>query len=217
MFIYYPSCNFQKLFPETARRVRAYMNTQDDVKVAGCCHITNGLPTADDVIVTVCMSCYRLLMEMRPDCRVISLYEFLMTREDFPYPDLEGQEMFLQDCFRARGSHELHEAVRSCLRNMHVSYTEAQPARDEADYDGSFLLHAPYPQNQTEAPKYFLEYLPGQLNIMPEEKWQGYYEERARTFGDTPVVLYCNTCTTSLRQGGAKAVHIAELLFPKEE
>lgn len=215
MYYYYPSCNFQKFFPDTARRIRAYLSAQADVTIAGCCHVTNGLPAAGETIVTVCMSCYRLLREMRPDCRVISLYEFLLTRKDFPWPDMQGQEMILQDCFRARGCHELQEAVRNCLHNMHVSYEEAEPSRDEADYDGSFLLHLPNAQNQGEAPHYFTEYLPQHLHVLPPEKWPDYYAERARTFSGKPVVLYCNTCTTSLKQGGADAVHIAELLFPE--
>ena len=60
MYIYYPSCNFQKNFPEVAKKVRAYMETQADVKVAGCCHVTNNVPQEGDIIVTVCMSCIQL-------------------------------------------------------------------------------------------------------------------------------------------------------------
>ena len=140
MYIYYPSCNFQKLFPETAKKVRAYIETQPDVKIAGCCHKTADAPQAGDVIVTVCMSCMRGLDEVRAD---ISLFERLLTREDFSWPDLRGQVFTLQDCFRARGKHDLHRAVRECLNRTGATVVEMPMNRDEETYDGTFLLHAP--------------------------------------------------------------------------
>ena len=33
MYIYFPSCNFQKQFPETAAKIRSYMDSQPDVTV----------------------------------------------------------------------------------------------------------------------------------------------------------------------------------------
>lgn len=213
MYIYYPSCNFQKNFPEVAKKVRAYMETQADVKVAGCCHVTNSLPQEGDVIVTVCMSCMRVLDEVRADIKGISLFEFLLTRKDFPWPDRKGETWALQDCFRARGKHELQDAVRECLKNTGCETLECPPNRDEADYDGSFLLHEPYPQNLQEAPKYFAEYLPQHVTVMPKEEWPLYFKARAEKLPTDKVVTYCNVCTSSLKEAGAEAKHLAELLF----
>ena len=214
MYIYYPSCNFQKLFPDTAARIRDYLSTQPDVRIAGCCHLTHDLPGPGDTIVTICMSCMRGLDEIRPNIPGISLFELLLTRSDFVWPDQSGEAVTLQDCFRARGKQELHKAVRECLRRMNMSVAELPENRDAADFDGSFLLHAPYPQNVREAPRYFGEYLPGHLIPLPEEAYPEYFRERAARFGSGRVVCYCNTCTTALRQGGARAEHLAELLFP---
>ena len=213
MYIYYPSCNFQKNFPETAKKVRAYLQTQEDVKIAGCCHVTNSLPQEGDIIVTVCMSCMRLLDEVRPDVKGISLFEFLLTRKDFPWPDRKGETWALQDCFRARGKHELQDAVRECMKNTGCEILECPPSRDEADYDGSFLLHAPYPQCVKEAPKYFSEYLPEYVTVMPKEEWPTVYAKRAEELPSKDVVTYCNVCTSSLAEAGANAKHLAELLF----
>ena len=213
MYVYYPSCNFQKLFPETAAKVRAYLETQADVKIAGCCHVTNDVPQAGDVIVTVCLSCMRGLDEMRPDIEQISLFEFLLTREDFAWPDFGGEAVVLQDCFRARGKTGLQDAVRECLRRSGAKIIELANNRDAADFDGSFLLHAPYPQNQAEAPRYFRDYLPAQLHILPEEQWPEYYRAHAAGYPEGRVACYCNTCYRGARNGGAEAFHLAEALF----
>ena len=214
MYIYYPSCNFTKAFPETAKRVRAYLKTQDDVRIAGCCHKTNNLPEAGDTIVTVCMSCMRGLMEMRPDCAHESLFQLLLTRKDFSWTDLSGKSFVLQECFRARGMHDVHEAVRECLRRTGAEVTELAANRDLADFDGSFLLHDPYPQNMSEAPAYFADYLPHHVTPLPREAWPEVYRTQAERYGSLPAVGYCNTCVRGAREGGAEAYHLAELLFP---
>ena len=213
MYIYYPSCNFQKLFPDTARRIQAYFETQPDVKIALCCHKTADWPQAGDVIVTVCMSCMRTLAEVRPDVRAISLFELLLTRDAFSWPDLRGQVFTLQDCFRARGLHDLHAAVRECLVRTGATVVEMPMNRDEETYDGTFLLHAPYPQSIREAPRYFGEIVPRFATPMPEAEWHGVLEAHAKAYTTRRVVGYCNTCVTGARQGGADAVHLAQLLF----
>ena len=214
MYVYYPSCNFQKFFPETAARVCAYLEGQGDVRIAGCCHATYGLPSAGDTIVTVCMSCMRGLDELRPDVPQISLFEFLFTRTDFPWPDLGGEGFTLQDCFRARCKRGLQDAVRTCLERANARVIEMPHNRDEETFDGSFLLHDPYPQNLREAPDYFGVCVPQFVTALPEEKWTDFFREHAKLYSPGRVVGYCNTCVRSAREGGADAAHLAELLFP---
>ncbi len=214
MYIYYPSCNFRRLFPATAARVREWMQTQPDIRMAGCCRVTDGLPADGDTIVTVCMSCMRMLDEVRPEIPQISLFELLLTRPGFPWPDLRGRRFILQDCFRARGRHALHEAVRACLRHTGATVMELPANRDEADFDGTFLLHEPYPDNIRRAPRYYVDYLPQHLTPIPEAEWTSRMQACAARFAGGTAVGYCNTCVDGLRRGGADAVHLAELLFP---
>lgn len=213
MYIYYPSCNFQRLFPDTARKVRDYLETQSDVVIAGCCHKTATIPQAGDVIVTVCMSCMRVLDEVRAEIPQINLFEFLLTRKDFPWPDLAGEAITVQDCFRARGKHSLQTAVRECMRLMRGVPVEMPRNRDEEEYDGPFRFHDPYPQNMQEAPRYFAEYLPTMVTPVPEAEWPERFMEHAKQYTTHRVVCYCNTCTTSAKQGGADAMHLASLIF----
>lgn len=213
MYIYYPSCNFQKLFPEAAGRIRGWMKTRRDVVVAGCCHSAYTLPEEGDTILTVCMSCGHILAELRPEIPRKNLLEYLLDQPDFAWPDLGGEAVTLQDCFRARGSHALHKAARECLRRMNAEVVEMPRNRDEEEFDGSFRLHEPYPQNMKEAPRYFAAYLPQYVTPVPEAQWPALFREHAASYATRRVACYCSTCTTAAREGGAVAVHMAELAF----
>ena len=213
MYIFFPSCNFQRLFPETAQKIRAYMETQEDIRVAGCCHKTRDIPQAGDVIVTVCMSCMRGLAETRPDIPGINLFEFLLERPDFAWPDLGGEEITVQDCFRARGKHALQDAVRECLLQANARPIEMPGNRDEETFDGEFIYRGPSKVISEEAPAYFKEYLPPHLIPLPKEKWSEAFRAKVEKYNTKRVVCYCNTCFTGLREGGADVYHLAQLLF----
>ena len=213
MYIFYPSCNFQKRFPETAAVIREYMQKQKDVRIAGCCQKTFDLPKEGDIIITVCNSCMHLLNELCPGIPQISLYEFMLGRTDFVWPDYKNTEMTIQDCFRARGMHALQDAVRTCAQKMHIQYVEMKDNRDGEMYDGSFLLHEPYPQNMRDAPKYFAEYLPPYTTPMPKEQWPEVYRKQAEKYTTEAVLGYCNTCCASLKEVGVQVYHLAELIF----
>ena len=213
MYIYYPSCNFQRFFPDTAKKIRAYLGSQSDVKIAGCCHRTDALPQEGDTILTICMSCMHVLEERRPDIPGMNLFQYLLQKEDFPWPDHEGRIVTIQDCFRARGYHELQDAVRECLKRMHIEIVEMPHNRDEETFDGSFLLHPPYPQNMEEAPKYYAQYLPSHVTPMPEEEWIQVYRTQAAKYETECVVTYCNSCRNGLKEAGVSVFHLAELIF----
>ena len=213
MYIVYPSCNFIKFFPDTAERIRAYLNTQDAIMIAGCCHLTNDIPKDGDIIVTICMSCMRGLDEIRPDIPQISFFEFMLTRNDFQWPDLQGEEITIQDCFRARGKHMLQDSARACLKLCNAVPVEMDNNRDEETFDGNFLFHDPYPINMKEAPRYFSEYLPQHINVIPENEWPQALSKHAALYRTRRVACYCNTCTMGARSGRADAVHLASILF----
>ncbi len=213
MYIYYPSCNFTRFFPETAKKIREYLKTQDDVKIVSCCKKSQDVPKEGDTIVYVCMSCLRLLDEMREDIPKMSLFEFLLTRDDFEFPDCQNEKITIQDCFRARGVHSLHDGVRECMKKMNIDIVEMPNNRDEEEYDGNFRFHPPYPINMEYAPKYFAEYLPTMVTLKPEDKWQDAYKEQAKKYTTDKVICYCNVCVNSIKEVGVDAYHLAQLIF----
>ena len=214
MYIVYPSCNFVKYFPDTADRIKTYLETQEDVRIAGCCHLTSDIPSDDDIIVTIGMSCMRGLDEIRPDIPQISFFEFMLTRKGFKWPDLHNEKITVQDCFRARGKHSLQDSVRRCLELCNAIPVEMDNNRDEETFDGSFLFHDPYPINMKEAPIYFSSYLPMHVTVKPESEWLNSFKNHVSLYRTKRVACYCNTCTTGALSGGADAVHLASLLFP---
>jgi len=215
MNVYYPSCNFQGLFPETAARIRKYLLTRPDAVIAGCCHKTQDLPGSGDTILAVCMSCMLCLRETRPDVPRRSLFEYILEDPDFRWPDLSDRTFVLQDCFRARGMHALQDAVRACLARCGARILEMPGNRDEEEYDGGFRYHLPKEAPLKDAPKYFGETLTPYLTLHDESEWTERFREHARLYQGHSVVCYCNTCTSSAKQGGADAYHLAELLFPE--
>ena len=78
----------------------------------------------------------------------------------------------------------LQDAARECLRRMGASIVEMEHNRDEEEFDGSFRLHAPYPQNMQEAPRYFAEYLPAMVTPVPKEEWTERFREHALSYCD---------------------------------
>ena len=86
--------------------------------------------------------------------------------------------------------------------------------RDEETFDGSFLLHEPYPSNMKEAPRYYAEYLPAHVTPLPKEEWPEVYRAQAAKYTTDQVVCYCNTCYSGPKEVGVDIHHLAQLLFP---
>ena len=122
MYIFYPSCNFKKFFPETATRIREYLATQKDVYYADCCHKTNDIPKSGDIIVTVCMSCLHGLAELRPDIEQISFSEFMLTRIDFTWPQMVLPAIIVCGCNSAA---YMSEVIRSGIQAIDKGQMEA--------------------------------------------------------------------------------------------
>ena len=124
MKYYFPSCNFTRLRPETSERIKAFMAARG-VRVVGCCRPGHRAVSGwNDTVITVCETCSIIIGENRPAAKVISLYEFIDSLPDFPFPDYKGGRVTLQDCYRAKAKDAEKAAVRSVLRKMNVEIVE---------------------------------------------------------------------------------------------
>lgn len=216
MKYYFPSCNFTKLRPATSEKIKAFMESAG-VRVTGCCRPGHkALSGWNDIVITVCETCSIIIGENRPAARVISLYEFIDSLTDFPFPDYKGQRITLQDCYRAKAKDAEKAAVRNVLRKMNVDVTELPGKPEEINFDGSFLFGPMRPDNYTLAPRRFAEIKKDMQPKSPEEI-RAWLKEYCRRFTTERVACYCNSCLTGLEQGlpeGKSVVHVAELLFP---
>ena len=216
MKYYFPSCNFTKLRPETSEKIKSFMATKG-VRVVGCCRPGHkALSGWNDTVITVCETCSIIIGENRPAAKVISLYEFIDSLPDFPFPDYKGERITLQDCYRAKTREAEKAAVRSVLRKMNVEIVELSGTEEEINFDGSFLFGPMRPDNFTLAPLRFAEIKKDMQPKSPEEI-DAYLKIYCQRFTTERVTCYCNSCLSGLVQGlpeGKQAVHVAELLFP---
>jgi hypothetical protein len=121
--------------------------------------------------------------------------------------------MFVQDCWRARGRAEEQAAVRELLRRMNVRVLELPDSRDKTDFCGVSLLRPAPPRNLKLAPKRFVEKAAGKFMPHSADEQKRLMTDYAARFAGNEVVDYCHYCHEGLLLGGAKAYHLAELLF----
>lgn len=206
--IYFPSCNFTKASPETAKKLRAYM--KEKMPVAGCCRCDKTPYPPGDTALYFCQAC-RETLEQKPENRLVlqNLFVWLNAQEDFPWPDRRGLTVNVQDCWRDRNHPEIFEAVRSCLRKMGVSILEMEENREKSVFCGNLHFEPRLPENRA-----LVESRPGvPLYDYTQEEQARLFSEQAKKLTASLAVTYCNRCTAGLLLGGANAVHLLDLLF----
>lgn len=212
MIWYLPGCTTTALHPEAAAKLKAYV-MRDGMPEAPCCKDEDVSVLRDgDTVITCCTNCDLMLAERLPKVRIISLYEYLLGVPDFPWPDLGGSRMTLQDCWRERHNTAIQDAVRACLKKMNVSVIELPDDRERSTYCGVWLNTPITPANLKYAPKTFGEirdkYLVLLSDVEKREKMQAY----AENWPTQEVVIYCNGCERGVRLTDKTPRHMVELL-----
>ena len=215
MQYYFPSCKFTQMKPQTSEKIKSFMESAG-VRVAGCCRPGHkALAGVGDTAVTICETCSIIIGENRPAAKVVSLYEFIDSLAEFPFPDYNGERITLQDCYRAKEKEAEKAAIRSLLRKMNVEVVELPGTEEEINFDGSFLFSAIKADNLALAPRRFAEIEKDVTPKTPEET-DAWLKEYGRRFTTDRVACYCNSCFAGLAQGlpeGKSVAHVAELLF----
>lgn len=214
MYAYFPSCNFTQASPDTARALRQYLADVHAVQTIGCCRPGHKKLSEEDTALTICQSCSAIIRE-NTRAKEESIFPFLEKDEHFPWPDYHGEEITLQDCWRAKGKHPLHEAVRAILKKMNMNVVELDENRDRSLFCGVFRYNPMREANLQIAPHYFAEEMEGQLELHTPEEQQHLMDENRKRYHTARVAAYCNSCLRGLQQGGVRAVHVMDLMFPK--
>ena len=205
-----PSCKFTENHPQTSGRLSAWLSGRG-VNVLGCCKASLGRFAAGDTVLFACLSCMLITEENSPSASVRSVWEYLLEQPDFPWPELNGERIAVQDCLRARDRPRLRAAVRECLRRSGAEVVEL-PARGETScFDGTFLMNPIAPVTMNAAPKAFTG-LSRFVEVLPPDEQTARMKAYAASLPDVRVAAYCNGCEAGLKRGGAKVVHLLELL-----
>ena len=209
-YTYFPSCNFTAAFPEVSKKLKSYLSTKG-VDIGTCCRLTQSKLTPNDNLITICFTCSAITSENNPETHQISIWEYLLSI-DFDWPDYHGEEMVLQDCFRARNKPEVYNAVRECLRRMNITIIELEENKDKTMFDGTWLYNPQIESNLKNAPIYFNDIQDNYTNIKTNEEQLNLMKQHVTLYKDKKVVDYCTACHKGILLGGGNAIHILELI-----
>lgn len=233
---YISGCVFTAKFPETSRAVQEYVRSRHGIQVVRCCvpnynvqgfseqmraeyrGAWDAIPAcADfapgDTVYSVCHNCSAILEETKPEVNIKSIWELILSDEDFAYPDYHGQTITLQDCWRAKDRAEEQEAVRKLLQKMNFDVRELPENRMNTDFCG-ISVYRPAPKRNLEmAPHRFVENAAGKFIPHTKEQQISLMQEYCKQFTTEKVVAYCHYCVEGLELGGVDVKHLGSLLF----
>lgn len=204
MLTYFPSCNYTKANPKSAIKIRAYL--KEKMPVAGCCRIDKREFTPDDQALIVCQACREVL---ESKVNTMSLWEYLDQDDDFVFPNYQGKEVYLQDCWRDRDQPQVHEAVRHLLEKMNIQVHEMTYHKENAIYCGDLHLEIKNPTLLKEIdlyPNTKLSKLSEELKI---KCLQDYFKDHQ----EYPIITYCNRCLKGVQMAGFEGAHLLDLLM----
>ena len=232
---YIASCVFTERFPALSLKVQDYARARG-LEIVRCC-VPNyklaefegrisepeahgrwtELPDSGDFrpgdgIYALCHNCLNIAEEWR-HAPARSLWEFILEDEDFPLPDLTGRRFVVQDCWRSRDRAQEQAAVRALLVRAGAEVLEAPIHGPDTRFCGLSLYRPQPPRNPSLAPKHYVEGAEGLFAPHTQEEQTALMREYCATLGDDEVVCYCHYCLEGLIAGGAKAMHLAQLLF----
>ena len=204
MYIFFPSCNFNTLRPETAKKLRAML--AERMPVAGCCRFDTNEYTEDQTGLYLCQACRQVL---EPKINLMSIWEYFDSDEEMTLPDYSGLTVGIQDCWRDRDHPEIHAAVRSLLKKMHVSTEELDEAKEKSVFCGNLHFEPKKAENIELMAKY-----PGkEIYEMPPEVEEALMREQVEKFKSEYILTDCNRCTRCITTGGGKPIHLLELVL----
>lgn len=208
MNIFFPSCNFTKASPKTAKIVRDYF--KERMPVAGCCFYDKKEYTQEDVGLVLCQACRQ---QISSKIKTKTIWEYFDEDETFVFPNYNHQKMNLQDCFRDKDHPEVHKAVRSLLKKMNIDVIEIEDNKENSTFCGN--LHF-YPKDKKSLD--LLNQFPDtKISKLPEEIQIQLMENYCQQFDlNYPVIVDCNRCLKGVTMGKAKGVHLLDLLMGKE-
>ena len=203
---YFPSCNFTAASPATAEKIRDYLTRK--MPVVGCCR-TDALDYPEgSTAIYFCQAC-RETLEARAGgkYRLVNLFQYLDSDQDFPLPDYTGLAVTVQDCWRDRAHPEIFAAVRSLLQKMKITVVEMEENRERSRFCGNLHFEA----RRQETLEQLQAYGEKPLYELPEEIQRLLMKEQVEKLPCELAVTYCNRCKSGILLGGGKAVHLLEL------
>lgn len=236
---YVASCVFTEGEPDLSRKVQNYIRERFNLPIIRCCvdkykvlAFEERMPAdyreewraikhfekfpAGSTMISICHNCSAIFEERHPEILRESIWELILSDENFSYPNYHGEEITVQDCWRSKENFAEQEAVRELLRRMNFKIVELPENHKRTKFCGYSLYQPQPPRNSALAPKRFLY---GAQNLFQEhtpEQKKSLMEEHCAHIRTEKVAAYCHYCVRGLKLGNKNAFHLAELLFRVE-
>ena len=201
MNIFFPSCNFTKASPATAKKIRDYF--KERMSVAGCCLYDKKEYTSEDVGLVLCQACRQ---QLQPKIRVKTIWEYIDEDKDFVFPDYHHQKMYIQDCFRDKDHPEVHQALRNLCKKMNIDLVEIKDNKENSTYCGTLHFTSTHPILEMH-PDTKLSKLPEELQIQVMSDYCSQFSE------DYPIIVDCNRCLKGIEMANKNGVHLLNLIL----
>lgn len=201
MYTYFPSCNFNKANPKTAKKLREYFKERMPIGI--CCQFDKSNFNQDDKALVICQACREVLEQK---VTVESVWEYIDQDEDFIFLDYHGMKMAIQDCFRDRNQPNVHKAVRSILKKMNIEVIEIEENKENSKFCGTLHFES--------SNKKLKDYPDIKISRLPEELQIELMQEQVSKFPkDCFIICDCNRCLKGINLGGGNGVHLMELVM----
>lgn len=232
---YIASCVFTEEYPQLSKKIQKYV-AKKNLPIIRCCvanyrveDFENKMPEnyredwkkiphykkfpSGSTMISLCHNCAAIFQEMHKDIFCKSLWEFILEDKNFIYPDLHGEKITVQDCWRQKENFSEQNAVREILKKMNVEIVELEENFERTNFCGFSLYQPQPPRNAKLAPKRFVENAKGFFEEHTQEEKEILMKNYCEQIQTEKVIAYCHYCVRGLRLGGKKTFHLAELLF----
>ena len=232
---YIASCVFTEEYPELSKKIQKYI-AEKNLPIIRCCvanykveEFENRMPEnyregwkkilhykkfpAGSTMISLCHNCAAIFEERHPEISCKSLWEFILEDKNFSYPNLQGEKITLQDCWRQKENRAEQNAVREILKKMNVEIVELEENFERTKFCGYSLYQPQPPRNAKLASKRFVENAKGFFEEHTQEEKEILMKNYCKQIQTEKVIAYCHYCVRGLRLGGKKTFHLAELLF----
>ena len=147
---------------------------------------------AGATIINNCAGCDRRFRSLYAGVNTISYWEVIDDIDGLELPDHSGLTVSVHDSCGYRHKPQVHRAVRSLLRKMHIEIVEAEFSGTESVCCGDNFYGA-----------------------VSNERVEQRIQMRADQFPCDNVVVYCIGCVRAMTAGGKTAHYLPDLLFSR--
>ena len=211
MLHYLPGCDVERNHPEAVYKLKKYMEKQGAI-IDHCCRVKYKYLEDEDIIINNCTLCTLVLNETYPNNECLSLYEYILKDQSFPWINHHCEMITVQDCWRTKDNFALQQAVRECLQKMNYTIVEMEENYSKTKYCGVWLNSYPAKDCIDVAPNTFHDIIENYIHLLTEEEKVQSMKLWVERYTTDKILVYCNGCEKGIKLCGKQVSHMIELL-----